>query len=84
MDRTSPQASRVTGLSAWWCGIGCFGADELDDRVFWGVTLLLTSTMTGTIKMIVWSHVERGMLRREIKQVELQVATLSLRLKERP
>ena len=61
-----------------------FGAETVDDRVSWGVGLLLTWSMVGMLKMMVWSHVERGMLRREIKRVELQVATLSQRLHERP
>ena len=66
-----------------WC-VNFFGAQSVDDRVLWGVSLTITATMAGTLKMILWSHVERAMLRREIKRVELQVATLSLLLKERP
>jgi len=68
---------------AVWSGVKFFGADSLDDRVLWGVPLLLTGSMVGTLKMMILSHVERGMLRRDIKRVELQVATLSLRLQER-
>jgi hypothetical protein len=64
-------------------GVHFFGAESLDDRVLWGVLMLLTGTVIATIKMMVWSHMERGMLRREIKRIELQVATLSLRLQER-
>lgn len=69
---------------AIWTGVHFFGAESVDDRVTWGVGLLLTWSMVGMLKMMVWSHVERGMLRREIKRVELQVATLSHRLNERP
>ena len=68
---------------AVWCGVNFFGAQSVDDRVLWGVSLTIAATMAGTLKMILWSHVERAMLRREIKRVELQVATLSLLLKER-
>ncbi|MFT4841631.1 MAG: hypothetical protein ACI8UD_000361 [Planctomycetota bacterium] len=68
---------------AIWTGVNFFGAESVDDRVLWGIPMMLTVTMTGSIKMIVWSHVERAMLRREIKRVELQVATLSLSLKAR-
>lgn len=71
----------VFGLSIW-CAVRFFGAENLDDRVLWGVCLVMTWIAVSMLKMMVWSHIERGMLRREIKRVELQVATLSLRLKD--
>ena len=68
---------------AVWIAVQFFSAETTEDRVLWGVPLILTWMMAAMLKMMVWSHVERGMLRREIKRVELQVATLSLRLKDR-
>lgn len=68
---------------AVWTAVRFFSAETIDDRVLWGIPLILTWIMASMLKMMVWSHVERGMLRREIKRVELQVATLSLRLKDR-
>lgn len=70
-------------VTAVWTGVHFFGAESVDDRVLWGIPMMLAATMTSSIKMIVFSHIERAMLRREIKRVELQVATLSLLLKER-
>ncbi|MFT4514752.1 MAG: hypothetical protein ACI91B_003465 [Planctomycetota bacterium] len=66
-----------------WCGVHFFQADSVDDRVLWGIPMLLAFTMSGMVKMMVLSDIERAMLRRELKRVELQVATLSLSLKER-
>ncbi|MFN3244297.1 MAG: DUF6768 family protein [Planctomycetota bacterium] len=68
---------------AIWTAIGFFGATSVDDRVFWGVCTLASWVSVSMLKMMVWSHVERGMLRREVKRVELQVATLSLELREK-
>ena len=68
---------------AVWCGVHFFQAESVDDRVLWGIPMVLAGMASGMIKMMVWSHIERAMLRREIKRVELQVATLSLALKER-
>lgn len=68
---------------AVWTAVRFFSAETIDDRVLWGIPLIVTWIMAGMLKMMVWNHVERGMLRREIKRVELQVATLSLRLKDR-
>ncbi|HIE72318.1 MAG TPA: hypothetical protein EYP98_20315 [Planctomycetes bacterium] len=68
---------------AVWTAVRFFSAETTDDRVLWGIPLIVTWIIAGMLKMMVWNHVERGMLRREIKRVELQVATLSLRLKDR-
>lgn len=68
---------------AIWTAVGFFGAETVDDRVYWGVCTLVSWVSVSMLKMMVWSHVERGMLRREVKRVELQVATLSLELREK-
>lgn len=68
---------------AVWTGIYFFEAESVDDRVKWGLLMVMAACMTGILKTMVWSHIERAMLRREIKRVELQVATLSLALTER-
>jgi hypothetical protein len=68
---------------AVWAAIGFFGAATVDDRVFWCVCMLVAWTGVAMLKMMVWSHVENHVLLREVKRVELQVATLSLRLQQR-
>ncbi len=65
---------------AVWTGARFVAATAVDDRVFWAAWMLLTWSSVGMIKLMIWNHVERQMLLREIKGVELQVATLSLRL----
>jgi hypothetical protein len=45
--------------------------------------MLVAWTGVAMLKMMVWSHVENHVLLREVKRVELQVATLSLRLQQR-
>ena len=68
---------------AIWTAVGFFGAESVDDRVYWGVCTVAAWVSVSMLKMMVWSHVERGMLRREVKRVELQVATLSLELRDK-
>ncbi|MCK5944412.1 MAG: hypothetical protein KAI24_20660 [Planctomycetes bacterium] len=65
-------------VAAVWTFVRFLGADGLDDRVYWGVLTMLSWVSVSMLKLMIWSHVERGMLRREIKRVELQVATLGL------
>ena len=66
-----------------WAAVGFVQAAQVDDRVWWGVWLVLAWTAVGTIKLMVWGHVERTVLRRELKRVELLVATLATRAQSR-
>lgn len=65
---------------AIWIGVRFLSAASVDDRVLWGVGLLLAWSAVGMIKLMIWNHVERNLILREVKALELQVATLSLRL----
>ena len=73
----------VAFVLAVWTAVRFAGAPDVDARVFWGVCTMLAWVSVSMLKLMVWSHVERSMLRRELKRVELQVATLSLRLTDK-
>lgn len=62
-----------------WTGMRFFGAASVDDRVFWGICCAMAWNAVGMLKLMAWNHVERITILREVKQLELQVATWSLR-----
>lgn len=70
----------VFGLGVW-AAVRFLAASSADDRVFWGVCLLLAGMAVTMLKQMVWDHMERNLILREIKQLELQVATLSMRIR---
>jgi len=57
-----------------------FTIDELDSRVFWGITLLLMAMFVTQLKMWFFLQMNRNTLLRELKRMELQVAKLSERV----
>lgn len=56
-----------------WTGIGFFTATTIDDRVFWGVCLLLTAVFHIALKQWTWLEMNRNSLLREIKRLEATI-----------
>ncbi len=59
-----------------WAGINFWEAVDANARIFWGVWFLLGMTMVGMLKMWVWMDMHRQTTSREIKRLEIMVATL--------
>jgi len=57
-----------------------FTLDEIGDRVFWGVLLLLMGIFVGLLKTWYFMQMNRNTLLRELKRMELQVAKLAERV----
>jgi hypothetical protein len=56
-------------------------AQSADDRVFWGVFFIMTGLAQAMMKMWWWMQMDKRSVLREIKRVELQIATLAGRLR---
>lgn len=57
-----------------WSGFAFFTADGGDQRVFWGVCLIISLQAQGLLKMWIFQEMNRVSLAREIKRLELLVA----------
>jgi len=60
-----------------------FTAETVDDRVFWGVLFIMTGFAQAMLKMWGFMQMDKRNVLREIKRVELQIATLAGRMKDR-
>ena len=66
----------VTGIMIW-SGYEFFIAEQLDDRIFWGVCLVISAVAQIAMKQWVWMEMQRSSLLREIKRVEIAIAKLA-------
>lgn len=65
----------VTGFM-FWSGYHFFVAQNLDDRVFWGVILIVLGMMQISLKEWLFSEMRRNSILREIKRLELAIEQL--------
>ncbi|MEZ9199010.1 DUF6768 family protein [Shewanella sp. 10N.286.54.B9] len=65
----------LSGLMLWSGYQFFFVVESLHELIRWGVTLLLSSMMQIAIKMWTFNEVNRNALQREIKRLELAIAT---------
>lgn len=65
----------VTGLM-FWSGYEFFTAQNVDDRIFWGVLVVVTLTAQVSLKEWLFSEMRRNTLMREIKRLELSIEHL--------
>jgi hypothetical protein len=70
----------LTALMAW-CGYEFFTATNTDDRVFWGICLIFSAMPQVALKQWQWMEMNRASLMREVKRLELAIATLAARPK---
>ncbi len=66
----------VSGIMIW-SGYKFWIADDIDERVFWGVWLVVNLTVQVGLKQWTWMEAHRCSLLREVKRVEVAVAKLT-------
>ena len=71
----APIVIAVSGLMLW-CGYQFYMATTVDDRIFWGVWLLVTLIVQTSMKKWSWMEMNRASTMREIKRLELAIASL--------
>lgn len=64
-----------------WCGYRFYIAPDLDQRVFWGVWLIVTLTAQVAMKQWTWMEARRISTLREIKRIEIAVERLATNLR---
>jgi hypothetical protein len=65
---------------AIWCGVRFFRAPEIRDMLIWGAGCGMFLAGTMGLKIWFWMDMQRSMTSREIKRLELQVASLAAKL----
>lgn len=60
-----------------WCGYRFYVADSVDDRVFWGVWLIVSVIAQVGMKQWTWMEARRVAMLREIKRVEVAIERLT-------
>lgn len=60
-----------------WCGYRFYVAESVDDRIFWGVWLIVSLTAQVVMKQWTWMEATRIATLREIKRVEISVDRLT-------
>lgn len=63
-----------------WSGYHFFTTQSADDKLYWGVLLLIFWTGTLGLKIWFWLEMNRHATSREIKRLELVVAQLAAKL----
>ncbi|MBB3167895.1 DUF6768 family protein [Simiduia aestuariiviva] len=71
----------VTGVM-FWTGYEFFTATALEERVYWGVCVVLAGMVQIAGKQWVMQEMSRGSLLREIKRVEVAVERLAGKLEQ--
>ncbi|MEM7054788.1 MAG: DUF6768 family protein [Pseudomonadota bacterium] len=61
----------IASVFLFWCGWEFFTASDLDDRVYWGICLVISGNVVSMMKMWIFQEMNRTSLMREIKRVEL-------------
>ena len=61
----------VVTVPMLWSAWQFFTAEVIDDRLFWGVCLIVTLFMQAMLKMWIFQEMNRTSIMREIKRVEL-------------
>ncbi len=67
-----------------WCGYQFVIATSVDDRVFWGVWLIVSLSAQIALKQWTWMEARRVSILREVKRVEVAVERLALKLQKQP
>lgn len=72
--------SIVLTAAAVWCAVRFFGASEVREIVGWATGFLGALLMVAAMKIWFWMQMEKYVLLREMKRLELRVARLAERL----
>ena len=62
-----------------YCAWHMFGASDVRETVLWSVGAMITMLGVAMLKMYFWMEMNKNMLLREVKRLELQVARLASR-----
>lgn len=66
----------ATGFMVW-TGYEFFTASLADDRMYWGICMILSVMVQVALKQWQWMEMNRASLMREIKRLEIAVAVLA-------
>lgn len=66
----------VSGLM-FWSAYRFYDAESAEDTIFWGISVLVAVTVIGQLKNWIYMEMNRSSLMREIKRLELAIATLA-------
>lgn len=72
--------SLITAALMFWSGYHFYISESVDERLFWGVLLLVFLIGVMVLKIRFWLEMNRYSTSREIKRLELVVAQLTARL----
>ncbi|MBK7404111.1 MAG: hypothetical protein IPJ41_05640 [Phycisphaerales bacterium] len=67
---------------AVWCAVCFFGTSDVHAMLAWGFAGILLMMAVGMLKLWWWLEMQKNSIVREVKRVELQVASLAARLAE--
>lgn len=66
--------------AAVYCGYQFFEATDLREMMIWGAGGFLFTMSMSMLKLFHWMQMDKNALMREIKRMELQIATLSAKV----
>ncbi len=69
----------IATVLMFWTGYEFYMAELVDDRIFWGIWFIASAMAQIALKTWQWMEMNRANLMREIKRLELAVATLAAR-----
>ena len=65
-----------------YCVVQFFDTEVTNELIIWGLGAFACLTVVGMLKLFVWMQMDKNALLREIKRLELQVSSLSMKLSE--
>ena len=57
-----------------------FSTDVTNELIMWSMAIITFLLMISMLKMFIWMQMDKNSIKREIKRMELQISTLSLKL----
>lgn len=69
----------IATVLMFWTGYEFYMAELVDHRIFWGIWFIASAMAQIALKTWQWMEMNRANLMREIKRLELAVATLAVR-----
>ena len=70
-------------IAAVYCGYNFFEVTEVQEMIRWGAGTFMFVLSVTMLKLFHWMQMDKNALMREIKRMELQVASLSAKLENK-
>jgi len=70
-------------VAAIYCAVQFFEVTEVQEMIKWGGGFFLFMLATTTLKVFHWMQMDKNAIMREIKRMEIQLATLNAKLGEK-